>query len=484
MRARVTDYVLYRWRYPIGYVALLFVVIAACLIAFHTPSELRIDELSSSIASGSLSKDIMSPTTVVNLPYHVLQRASFALLGVTTFSIKLPSLILGIATSIGVFFLIRTWFRRNVAIMITALVSSTTQFLFIIQDGTPKIMFVAVAVWLLVASTHVTRNKAFGTFWKVLTGVLIAIALYMPLGVYLVAAVLTTAFFHPHIRYVMKHVPRLKLILALMFGAASVIPLVYASIIDIKVLTMLVGIPVTGIDWLSNAKTLFFDIFGFTSQSSGYMPRPLYSLGIVLLMAIGAYKVFRVRHTARSYIVLILGIIIIPFVLMNPDLSSNFYVIAIILIAYGLDDLIVTWYTLFPRNPYARIGGLIPLGVLVVGIMFSGVLRYTNNFTYTPGVLAHYSSDLTTIERTVASQKAKPVTLLTSNSEFAFYALVARYDQRIVVTTSTIGKTTELLVTKEGQNNIPKTGWDIVHIDTSSRKDASDRVYIYKPATK
>ena len=233
MKTRISEYLLYRKRYLLGFMFVFVLLgIIITIAGGHVPGALRAAELQSALQSGALSVKSMSPATVVDLPYHILQRFSFMLFGVTTLSIKLPSIIIGGLTVIGIYLLIRSWFRRNVAVIVAVIATTTVQFLFVLQDGTPLIMFSFLTVWLLTVATYITRGQIFSTLWKVLAGVLMATALYTPLGIYPVLAMFITASFPPHIRYVLRHISRLRIILALILGLASVVPLVYASILD------------------------------------------------------------------------------------------------------------------------------------------------------------------------------------------------------------------------------------------------------------
>ena len=324
MRVRVTDFLIYRWRYIVSYGFLIVCVGVVLFIAsFYVPGELREAELTSSVQSGSLSIKSLSPSMVIDLPYHVLQRVIFNIFGVSTFTIKLPSLILGIGTVLGLFLLLSTWFRRNVAVFGTIIAVTSTQFLFLVQDGTPGIMHTFVAVWLLFAATYVTRQKLFGTLWKVITLVLIGTALYLPLGSYLVLAILTTSLFHPHIRHIIKRFSRLRFILAIVLGCIAITPLIYASILDPGVARTLLGIPDHSIDFWRNTTQVGTDIAGFASQSTSALVRPLYSLSIVLLAGIGLYKLITYKYTARSYITMVWGALLIPLIILNPGTYTS-----------------------------------------------------------------------------------------------------------------------------------------------------------------
>ena len=485
MRTHVTDYFLYRWRYLLGYLFAVAIVGTVIGIAsFYVPGALRSEEITSSLKSGALSMQSLEPSMVINLPYHILQRVSFMLFGVSTLSIKLPSIILGTLTALGIFLLIRTWFRRNIAVFATILSVTSAPFLFMVQDGTPGIMYSFLTIWILFASTYVTRKKTFGTLWKVLAGVFMATILYTPLGIYLVVAVITTAFFHPHIRYIIRKFSRPRLWIAIILGLISLVPLVYASIVDHDTLFTLLGIPTGTLHIKDNLIQIASITAGVLPHSASYLVQPLFSVGFVLLMVVGVYKLITYKYTARSYITLTLTVFMIPLVIFNPERVTYLFPLACLMLALGIATMVTDWYKLFPRNPYARIAGLIPLTILMVGIAYSGAARYMNNYTYNPALLSHYSNDLRLFERN-ASVYDHAVAIV-SHDELPFYSLVASYNKHFSATEAIPAESTTAIVTRAAYLNHESrlNNTQLERIVTNRFTNDSDRFYIYKLAVK
>lgn len=488
MRA-LTDSILYKLRYPIGYVAIVsLIAIIIGLAALTAPNALRVGEMESTVASASLSTSSMRPSMIIDLPYHVLQRIGFILFDVSTLTIKLPSLVLGTLTVVGVFFLTNLWFRRNIAVVATILSATSTLFLFLLQDGTPAISFSFVTIWLLLSGTLVTRNYAFNTLWKVLVCVLLASALYVPLGIYLVITVLVTAFLHPHIRYIIRKISRLRLVLALSLGVLVVTPLIYACIVDLTTLRSLLGINPDNFNIGQHLMTLGNLLLGFTVPSTSSMLQPVFSLGLSMLIATGLYNMARQHHTARSYVVIILSSVLLPLFVVDPEHIVAAFPVASILIAYGMSFLIFSWYGLFPRNPYARVAGLIPLGVLTIGLVYSGLTRYMYSYTYNVDVLRHYSSDLKLVDRTIndikqESKDVKPV-LVVAPGESSFYSAYARYDKRISLDQQIPAGADTIILTRSAARTDALTSYTLNRIITNHHTNDSDRLYIYKTIAK
>ncbi len=479
MHKRITDFLVYRWRFILGYGFIILVIGGMLAVAaLYIPHELRQGEVDSAIISGSLGTKDMAPAAVVNLPYHLLQKLSFIVFGVTTLSIKLPSILLGSLTALGIFLLVRTWFKSSVAILSTLVTVVTAQFLFISQDGTPGIMFITIAIWLLFMATFITRRKYFGLFWKVLTCLAMAISLYTPMGIYLVAVMLVTALLHPHIRYMLRKFNKYRVAIALLLGAASLAPLVYAITASPSLAPVLLGIPTGNIDIVANILTVGRDLFGFNMASDSYLVRPLYTLGLTILMLIGLVRLMTQRYTARSYITIAWGAVILTLVMLNPASITNLFPVSAILISYGLIYLIYSWNRIFPRNPYARVAGLVPLTICVLALVVSGVTNFISTYHYSPAVLANFSPDLKLFEQTLQLQNAHAETTqaVVSAEELPFYQLVSKYNKRFTVsTTASSGKKLSIY-----SRAAKPAGVIPAQVIVSPRMANADRFYIYK----
>lgn len=479
MYTKVTDFFAYRWRYILGYGAAIVVIgVMLTIAALFVPHELRQGEIDSAITSGALGTSSMTPDAIINFPYHLLQKLSFMVLGMSTFSIKLPSIIFGVLTAIGIFLLLRTWLSAKVAILSTVLSVVTTQFLFLSQDGTPLIMFAFISIWLLFVATFVTRRKQFGVFWKVLTCLAMAMSLYTPLGIYLVLVMLVVSVFHPHIRFLVRQLNPYKLTIAIALALGALVPLVYAAYLDPSIIRTILGIPQSFDNLWGNLLLVAKETIGVSSLSSTYLIRPLYPLGLAILMLVGLYSIMTKRYTARSAITLFWGVVLGVLVILNPDYVTFLSPVAAILTAFGINYMFRSWYKLFPYNPYARAVGIVPLTVLILAMVASGVTRFINTYHYNGDVLANYSSDLRLLDHELANRniKNKGATVIVDNGQLTFYRLIEKYDHRVIVTTD--ANATGSLVIAARTMKRPSTEL-LASIVTSTHQNDADRFYIY-----
>lgn len=479
MSVPITQYQLYAKRHIIGYSLVGLGVVALLVIAgLFVPGGLSHAEMQSVVTSSALSINGFNPTAVINLPYHILQRISIDLLGVTTLGIKLPSLLLGALSVYGMILLLRMWFRQNVAIITTALVITTGQFLFVAQSGTPSILYIFWSVWLLVAALKVSRNSRFITFGKIALFGIAALSLYTPLSAYILIALLSALILHPRLRFIVRRLSKWKLALAIVCSLVLLAPLAYAIIKQPSVAMALLGIPQQWPDVWASSTQLLRQYFDFISPSNGPLILPVYGLGSMIFIGLGILHLFTTKYTARSYIIIAWVVLLAPILVFNPHLTSATFVPALLLMAMGIYTMLRSWYRLFPRNPYARIAGLIPLAVLIGGMVLSGVSRYTYGYLYDPSTVNYFSKDLRIINRHLKKPDQKPTALIVTKQEEAFYQAVAKRKKNVTVNPASTSPTNTTIVSHDAYvaakpDRVPSL------ILTDGRSQNGDRFYVY-----
>jgi 4-amino-4-deoxy-L-arabinose transferase-like glycosyltransferase len=202
---------------------------------------------------------------------------------------------------------------------------------------------------------------------------------------------------------------------------------------------------------------------------------PVFGLGSVLIIGLGLYRIIRTYETTRSYLLLIWSACLIPVLLINPVFVTVLFVPAVLLIAAGLTSLITYWYQLFPRNPYARIAGLIPLIILIGTLSISGLDRYMFGYHYNPNTAANFSKDLRLLP-------GDTTTLIVAPEEQPFYESVAKYNDSLIVVTTIPENIDQFTTTHE--TNASYDGYTVERIVTNSYSNDSDRFYLYQKTEK
>lgn len=483
-KTRITDFFTYRWRYQIGYgIIIAAFTMLLTFAALYVPGGLSTNEMMAVAQSPELSFTRPESLATINAPYYLLQKALFTVLGVTNFSVKLPALLLAIITGIGAVLLLRQWYRPNVAVLATAIMITTGQFLFVAQLGTASINYILWPVWLLLAGIMVTRSGRSKTIWKILFAALIPLSLYTPLSIYLVGAILSSAILHPHIRLQLRRTAWWQKIGLICIILLVLAPLALLIWLKPALAWQLLGIPtVWPIDIMAHLSQLAGQYLSFMTATTGALMTPFVSLGAAILIILGVIRLLETRYTARSYTITAWTVLLIPVIIINPKFTTVTFVPLLLLLASGIDFLLRSWYRLFPRNPYARIAGLIPLTVLVFALIFTGVTRYVYGYHYDPQTVKNFNFDLTLLNYNV--RQGKPLTLVVSPQERAFYLAVAYYAHdtkaplHVVDIPPFQGEYASTRAAAKTRDRLPST------IITSSLASESDRFYLYKDTKK
>lgn len=483
MKQAVTDYFLYRWRYFLGYGAIAVgLILLLWLAGTIAPGGITEGEKTASVISQSIDWREFPPSHVIDLPYHLLQRASFELFGVTNLSIKLPSLLLAFATTVGLIILLSMWFRRNVAVITSVIVVTTGHFLFVAQSGTPHIAYVASAVWLLLFAMLISRKTRLGLIWKIAMGVTIGLSLYTPLSIYVLAALFLAAAIHPHLRYLIRRMTPWKVIAGAAVGLLIITPLIIGVVRDPSVIWALLGIPTSGFSIVDNLVSLYERYLNFAAPTTGVIMAPVYGLASVLLILLGIYRLFTAKHTARNYIISTWSLLLVPILLLNPNIVSVTFVPFMLLIGLGIEQLIRSWYGMFPLNPYARVAGLLPLSFLLAGMVMTGYERYVYGHLHGEHVSRVFSHDLRLLH-TEIDRADSQLWLATSDDERPFYEAVAHYHPslQIVGDSQSQPDNATLLYTHALQHETPPEQVP-ARIITNRSSTEADRLYLYRPS--
>lgn len=484
----VTDFTTYKYRYQIGYGLILLVLITLLVVAgLYVPGGLSDAEMKSTVISSSLATANLASFTIIDLPYHLLQNASLSIFGITTFSIKLPSLLLGFVSAIGMFLLLRRWFKHNIAVIASSLTIATGQFLFVSQNGTPSIMFIFWSIYLLLVAMLVVRNARHGTLWTFAFFIGAALSLYTPLSAYVLLAIGSAALLHPHLRFMLRRLSKLKFAAAGLVSIVLLIPLIYGIYKNPSLGLELLGIPTVWPNLGSNLSQLVTHYFDVISPTSGIIMTPIFSFGSIALIILGLFHIISARHTARSYIISVWGLLLIPILLINPSFVSITFVPLVLLLATGVQTLLHQWYRLFPKNPYARIVGLLPLTILVGGLLLSGIERYMYGYHYDPGTVTSFSRDLRILNQEL-SKRSGDITLVSSKEHEPFYQAVAsntkQHKNVSLRVTTAAPATASTIVVERSQHTKTKVSLPLQKILTDTRSKDADRFYLYKNTSK
>ena len=463
---------LYRYRFLIGYVilgvAFITLLVVLPLIAQNGLSDAEMD---SATASYHLGKDNLLSGNMVDMPYHFLQKVSIKLFGLTAYAIKLPSIIIGLALGLLLILLLNRWFKSNVSLIASCLIILSTPFLFLAGSGTPLIMIVFWPTLLLWLGSKIQGEKRPKPMYSFIFAVAMLVSIFTPYMIYFAILCLIFLLVQPHLRFVVKSLPKLPLVIVGLIVVAGFVLLgvnIFRNPDTIMGLLVSNGFE-TG-SFFHNIASGFSPVFSWHNSSEGVFLSPLISLPTLALALIGLFSTTKGFFASRNSIATMLLIFCIIITGFNPSAVIFIILPLSILTAHGIKYLLEKWYGLFPENPYARISALFPITLLFGIMIISGLLQYIYGYRYNPNIADSFSSNLKIISENLTDE------VLVVQDKFDFYKILE--DKTGLKVTNKIDASAEKLAIMGDRSSVPEN-YSLYRIITSPRKDNSDIIYLY-----
>lgn len=492
----INELTLYRYRYLIGY-SLLAILCVGLLLLFidKIPEGLSHAEEASALTSSQVTfnQNFLSATNMVDLPYHLVQKASLKLFGLGTFGVRLPSLIFAAFSMLFLLLILRRWLQENVAIAWGILVATSTWFLMLGRSGTPDIMVVFWTSLILLLATLVSQQSRGYQAWKALALVSIALSFYTPLMAYLFIASALAAMFQPHLRYVIRYAEKTSITLGLVLFIILLIPLAWNVWREPIVLRELLALPATfpgPIAFFQGLGTGIGSIVNPFQYSIGSIITPLLGIPTIAFAAFGLIRTIGDYHSVRSYVLLLWLAVLLPIIGLNPESPHVMFVLVMLLGAIGTQVFFRYWYDLFPRNPYARVFGLIPLALLLGSTINFNYQRYYVGTVYARSSVQLYDPNPLLLHDTLSSKtyRDQRIILVTTPDRKQLYEIDKTIAKNLIVTTPSqytpsantnniiVDTAAESQLTSDQRAALPKTPTNILVTD---RKDDALRFRIY-----
>ncbi|MBR2710456.1 glycosyltransferase family 39 protein [Candidatus Saccharibacteria bacterium] len=463
---------LYRYRFVIGYVLLGAAFIALLFILpMVAQYGLSDAEMNSAVSSYHLGMDGFLKGDLVDLPYRLLQKVSIMLFGLTPYAIKLPSILVGLIFGLLLILLLNRWFKSNVSLLASCLVVLSTPFLFLAGSGTPLIMMVFWPTLLLWLGSKIQGEKRPKPMYCFLFAIALLASIFTPGMIYFAVFCVLFVLFQPHLRFIVKRLPKLPLFLVgviIVGGIASLIVNIINHPDTILELLSMKDFKLN--EFFRNIGSGLTPLFGWTAEVKSVFLAPLMSLPTLALALIGLFSTTKGFFASRNSIASLLLLFTIAITGLNPNAVIFFILPFAILVAHGLKYLLEKWYGLFPENPYARVAAVIPLSILFGAMLIPSLLQYVYGYRYNPSVANEFKYDLSIIRKTLTDE-----TLLVSDN-YDFYKILE--DSTDISVAYEIGEVNpEKLAVLYGTNTSDK--YQLSRIITSSMRENSDIIYLY-----
>lgn len=476
-------YFLYKNRFIIGYILLaasfLTLILFVPKIAL---TGLSTSEITSATASQNLNLRSIFDGQLVDLPYRLLQKTVFKFIGITTYSVIIPSIIIGGFLGFFLILLLNRWFKNNTAIIASIIAVLSSNFLFLVSNGTPLIMVVFWPTLLLWLGSKVQGKERPAPIWSFIFAFALFLSSFTPYMIYLIILILIYTILHPHLRFTIKNLPRLPFILVSLFiligfgfmgfiflqHPETIKPLLYSG--DFKLST-----------YFNNLKQAFLPFFTWHGVIESIFLAPQISLPATFIAIIGLVSTFKCFFASRNSI----AIFLIIFTILISGFHTDYAVLLIlpftILIAHGLRYIIYKWYNLFPENPYAKLFGVIPIAIFLFTMITSDLSHFISGYRYAAPVASQFNSDLSMV---LTHAKAGDYLLLDENDDFSKLLIAAntvkpifRDSLNYYITTDVSSLPKNSKIYTIGKTN--HTQLELQKVYTSSKSQNSDRLYLY-----
>ena len=434
--------------------------------------------MSSVVEASNLESGFIKQGTIINLPYVALQKGSLAIFGLNLFAIKLPSMIIAVATAIFVVLLLNRWFKSDVAIVGSVLTVLSTAFLFLATSGTPAIMYIFWLALILWLGSKIVGNENVHPMLVIMFFTSIALSLYTPYLAYVALAIAVAGLLHPHLRFALKQLKIYQLILCILIFVLMVTPLVISCILNQTTLQSLIfanNLDFNG--FIANITNAFAPFFSFSLAYSSVYLAPLFGLATVALVIIGVLASAGKIYMSRNTIVSLLVIFSIFLSGLNQNVAISIIIPIAILSAAGIESIIEKWYTLFPENPYAHLLGIVPMVAVMIFIISSGLSHFIFGYHYIPRVVNNFNNDLTIIKDNISTETTLVLPKDHKNNDF--FSLLEKYDGYKIVEKPKQAKTDQIASFEPLFND----KYGLKQIITSPKTRNSDRLYIYSLVT-
>ena len=455
----------------IGYVILgLAFLCLLFLLPLYAQSGLSQAEMDSATSSYYLNIDAPLNGDLVDLPYRLLQKLSIITFGLTTYAIKLPSILIGLILGFLLILLLNRWFKSNVSLLASCLVILSTPFLFLAGSGTPLIMVVFWPTLLLWLGSKIQGEKRPKPMYSLWFAIALLLAIFTPYMLYFAVFCVCFVFLQPHLRFIVKSLPKLPLVIVGLIIVAGIVALLMNIInhpATIMELLFADGFEIS--DFFRNIGSGLTPVFLWNGSLESIFLAPLISLPTLALALIGLFSTTKGFFASRNSIASLLLVFTIVITGFNPHAVVFFILPFSILMAHGLKYLLEKWYGLFPENPYARIAALVPLSLLFAIILVPSLLQYVYGYRYNPNVANEFNYDLSIIRKNLTDE------VLVVDGNYDFYKILEDSTEITVVDNLEEASVAFAVLHK----TIDKNNYKLTRIITSPMRENSDIIYLY-----
>lgn len=298
-------------------------------------------------------------------------------------AMRLPGVILGALVVLTIFKILDYWYTARVAILGALVLATSSWFLHTIRlsthDAVYLLLFVLFALTMWLQRAPANRLAMLSCLAVAL------ICLYTPGLVWFIVPLLVWQ--RRRLKNILATFSRWQLIVTVLFSLAAIMPLLWASIHTQDFVVAWLGLPRV---WppvneiAKNVARLPFNIFWHGPNDPthwlGRLPLLDWFQAVMFIVGIYSYR-FKVRLDRTLSLIYILCIGSLLVALKGPVSLALLLPFVFLIVMSGVAFMLQQWFTVFPRNPFARMTGFV---LLILALLISCTYQLGHYFVAWP----------------------------------------------------------------------------------------------------
>lgn len=364
---------------------LLFLVFQLSLI----PTSSAPIEVANVQSSSNVSAILADP---LSLPYKLASLVGLQVSDSVRVLRAISLLVFG-STVFALYRTLKLWHSNKIAIFATSMFASNAMVLSVSRLASPIVLLLG---WTILVSLLLWAH--YGRSRRIAPGLVLFVALmllYVPGAPYFYA--LMGVLFYKKIKKQFSRISKKIILLGAVIGFALLMPLALALVQNTELIRSWLLLPLS-IDWIESARNILRVPSAFLYRSPvdpllSVGRLPVFDVAVGGLFLIGLYSYQQNSKLDRARIMLLTTVVAIIIGALGQVTAAIVILLPFVyaVVAAGISYLLDEWYTVFPRNPFARSFGVLLVTIVVLMSMYYQLTRFLVVWPNTPETRSQYN---------------------------------------------------------------------------------------------
>jgi hypothetical protein len=292
---------------------------------------------------------------------------------------RVVSALFAMLAILATYSVLRLWHTKRIALLGTLLFATSSWLLHQARYADADVLYLTAVPLLLLVGTWL-HDKRFDRLLP-LSALIIGVCLYLP-GLWLLILVSLIAF-RSQLIEALREVNKKTRTLVVTTFLLSIAPLIYALATTPAQIASWLGVPDTALLSAHNVLENFYAIpkalfvTGPDTPIQWLVGTPVFDVFTIALIALGTYAYWVGQHPIRARVLAGFGLLALVLIGVGGPVTLSLLIpLMYIVAANGLALLLQQWFTVFPRNPFARILGVTCIVIALSVTVFYQLTRY------------------------------------------------------------------------------------------------------------